>query len=182
MKPNTFYEGHYIHLKVDKRWISHDTKKEYYNAKLFTKNSVLIRMPTADFDALYNRDSMSGLDQNEIDAMDNARHDFIEAEKAETNAGFKYLLLKFPSDEELSAQAIYAGASEDEKLELKGLPCQSTYGTSRDVYSEGFVTWTVARMEIAPISRARLPARLCQSLKPLLLLELCLELWSLVRK
>ena len=91
MKPNAFYEGHLIHLK------------EYYNARLYTKNSVLIRMPTGDFDVLYNCDFMSGLDQNEIDAMDDARHDFAEAERADTNAGFKYLLLKFPSDQELSA-------------------------------------------------------------------------------
>jgi hypothetical protein len=34
VKPNAFYEGFLIHLKVDKRWLSHDMKKEYYNARL----------------------------------------------------------------------------------------------------------------------------------------------------
>jgi hypothetical protein len=77
------------------------------------------------------------------------------AKKTDTNAGFKYLLLKFPSDQELSSQAIYAGAGEDEKLQLKGVKCRSVYGTNRDVYDVGFVAWKVARMDVAPNKKGK---------------------------
>jgi hypothetical protein len=68
--------------------------------------------------------------------MDNARHAFADALKDDPHASFKYLLLKFPSDHDLSGQAIHSKAGEDEQLTLKALGCKSRHQGLREVFDE----------------------------------------------
>ena len=86
----THYHGFSLLLKMAHCWMQDDPEAECYSSRVFTGNSVLIKMPAWP-GRLGERDQYVQC-QRAVAAMDNAIHDFA-ANKQERK--FRYILLVF---------------------------------------------------------------------------------------
>jgi hypothetical protein len=96
---------------MDLWYIIADTKVEYYKARIFLSNSVLVTVPLWLHGPLMDRDETAANVDNFVTyVMDNARHAYF-ADQAKCQ--WKHMCLVFPDGHQLSAKEIYMDAGED---------------------------------------------------------------------
>jgi hypothetical protein len=151
----SFFSGYAISILVDKRWIQYNAGKEVLQARLLSRNSVLLKYPKypitfslihpSDYHA-FNR----GLPAYLQDGFDHTRHTYAEdSENTATASNLKHLVVDFDDsdDIELSSKVVFDGAGELEELKLH------LKQETNDLF---WVTWTVARMDISAVKKGKL--------------------------
>ena len=148
-----FY-GFYIALGMDPRWYEDDDQVEWYRARIFSENQVLISYPAASYTLLHDRDAVGNETQELVqDGMDNWRHDFV---KHKATRKWKHLLLTFSSSCVLVSKDIYKEAGEDEELSLEMIEVQCTHKNwAGGVNKEFFAGFTVGRTDMASYKKGR---------------------------
>jgi hypothetical protein len=152
------YYGFSLLLQMDPRWVQDDSGVDCYTARVFTSNSVLIKMPAWPFSPLAERDQYAtGFNESAVAAIDNAIHDFA-ANKQQRK--FKYILLVFKNVGQkreilLSSKEINSDSGEDQELEpqMVRLNHRRAGGGTNE---EGWGVFQVARLDIKPEKRGRL--------------------------
>lgn len=154
-----YFFGYIILVPIDPRHILDDTQTEWFKARVFAFNQVLLSMPSFEYTILKNRDAINRKLPTEFmcDAIDHGRIDY-EQNSAERQ--MKHILLKFPSDHVLSASEIYEEAGEDETLEPSMVPVKVKHPQLGDEkISKTFVAFTVARTDISPYKKGKLEVK-----------------------
>ena len=143
---------------MDIRYIADDIKTEFYTARVCTRNSILIKMPSWDYSLLHCRDAIAAVTTNNVtNAMDDALHGF-DANKSSRQ--WKYLVLEFPSDHELSSKLINGeNAGEDEDLELEILEFGYTHEKIEGAAQAHYAAWRVARADARVYKRGKLETK-----------------------
>ena len=154
------FNGYYIMMKMDLRWVASDEHTEFYKARVFSSDTILITYPSWPYDVLMDRDAMKDAETSEelpsyvVNAMDHARHEY-SAQKEKFQ--WKHLLLQFPSGHDLSSKEIYAEAGEDFELKLESVAVEIPYVLAPGfTIVEHWASWTVARTDISPQKRGKI--------------------------
>lgn len=161
----TQFTGYYIMYKIDIRHIADDRNVEFYKGRVFTNNSLLLRVPAFPYSIIHNREEMS-LKNAAADALDDARHSYEQNKAARE---WKYLVLDFPTNHMLSSKVIYEDAEEDEELELEIIPIQYSHSDIKGQGSEHWAAWKVARTDLKIHKRGKIEEKSKQSKAALLL-------------
>jgi len=154
-----YFFGYVILVPIDPRHILDDTQTEWFKARVFAFNQVLLSMPSFEYTVLKNRDAINRKLPTEYmcDAIDHGRIDY-EQNSAERQ--MKHILLKFPSNHVLSASEIYEEAGDDETLEPSMVPVKVKHPHLGDEkISKTFVAFTVARTDISPYKKGKLEVK-----------------------
>ena len=158
-----YFFGYIILIPIDPRIIMDDTQTEWFKARVYTYNQVLLSMPAFDYTILKNREAVNKKLPNQFmcDAIDNGR---IEYEQHSDERQMKHILLQFPSGHELSASEVYDEAGDDEALEPTMVPIKVKHqGLGNEKVSKTFVAFTVARTDVSPYKKGRLEAKTRES-------------------
>jgi hypothetical protein len=117
---NQVFTGYYIMTPMDIRFVMDEPTISFYNARVFTNKSVLIKLPGWLYSPLNDREEFKQrVTDNVTNAMDDCRHAYYEDK---SRREWKYLLLDFPDDHELSSKEIIDEAVDDETLKLEIVP------------------------------------------------------------
>jgi hypothetical protein len=155
-KGNQYY-GYYIMYQMDIRHIVDDPSIEFYKARVFTSNSLLVKVPAWPYSVLYNRDEiLKNVSTTVTDGLDDARHVFFQNKAARE---WKYLILDFPKDHELSSKLIYDEAGEDEELELEIIPLVFSHPPIKGVGSQHWAAWKVVRTDLKVHKRGKMEVK-----------------------
>jgi hypothetical protein len=161
LETGTQFTGHYMMHQIDIRHIADDPSVEFYKGRVFTSNSVLLRVPAFPYSILHNRDEIAAnVSATTSDALDDARHSF-EQDKA--GREWKYLVLDFPTNHELSSKVVYKEAGDDEELELEIIPIQYSHPNITGLGSEHWAAWKVVRTDLKVHKRGKLEVKSKQS-------------------
>jgi hypothetical protein len=163
LDPGTQFTGYYIMYQIDIRHIADDASVEFYKGRVFTSNSVLLRLPSWPYSVLHNRDEIAlSVNATACGALDDARHSFAQEKAARE---WKYLVLDFPSDHQLSSKVIYDEAGDDEELELEIIPIQYTHKNiiKKGLGSQHWESWKVVRTDVKVHKRGKLEVKSKQS-------------------
>jgi hypothetical protein len=145
---------YYIMLPMDIRYILGDTEVEFYKARVFSSNSVLVTLPSWPYGPLMDRDeAAANVDDCVTNAMDNARHAY-SANKAKGQ--WKHLYLVFPDDHELSAKEMYTDAGEDSELDIEIVPIRTDMQAEKNTDLQHWAAWKIARVDISPVKRGKI--------------------------
>jgi hypothetical protein len=155
VKRGTYFPGYYIMMPIDIRWFLDDQSIEYYKARVYSNNQVLISLPAWPYTPLYNREEIIlSVAQNVTDAMDDARHSY---EEKKDSRQWKHILLDFPSDHILSSKEIHDEAGDDEDLLLELLPVVYAHPQlGSAINTVHYVAWKVARAEVRAVKRGKI--------------------------
>jgi hypothetical protein len=88
--------------------------------------------------------------------MDDARHAYFEKKAARE---WKYLILDFPQEHELSSKNIYKDAGEDEELKLEMVPIVYSHPQMAGTNSQHWAAWKVARTDLKVHKRGKVEAK-----------------------
>jgi hypothetical protein len=118
---NQVFTGYYIMTPMDIRFVIDEPTISFYNARVFTnRSSVLIQLPGWLYSPLNDREEFKKhVTENVTNAMDDCRHAYY-GDKIRRE--WKYLLLDFPDDHELSSKEINEEAVDEETLKLEVVP------------------------------------------------------------
>jgi hypothetical protein len=147
--------GYYSMLPMDLWYIMVDIKVEFYKARVFSSNSVLVTVPLWPYGPLMNRDETARhVDECVTNAMDNARHQYF-ADFGHRQ--WKHLDFFPPDGHKVSAKDIYMDAEEDNELDIETVPIQTAHLTEKDMTDlQHWAAWKVARVDILPMKRGRI--------------------------
>jgi hypothetical protein len=146
---NQFFTGYYIMTPMDIRFVIDEPTVSFYDARVFTNKSVLIQLPGWLYSPLNDREEFKKhLTDNVTNAMDDSRHEYYEDK---IRREWKYLLLDFPDDHELSSKEINDKVVDDETLKLEVVPI--TYKVFKKkkgspVSLTHWACWKVARTDV----------------------------------
>jgi hypothetical protein len=153
----TRYYGYYIMHQIDIRHIADDPTVEFYNARVFTSNSLLLKVPAWPYSMLQNREEISAhVSTTVTDAIDDARHNFSQDKAARE---WKYLVLDFPTDHHLSSKEIYDEAGEDEELELEIIPIVYSHPVIEGSGTQHWAAWKVVRTDLKVHKRGKIEVK-----------------------
>jgi hypothetical protein len=143
----TFYTGYTIMYRFDGRWLVENPEVECIEARLLTTHSILLKVPAWPYGILRDQDTINAkLPSHVQDALDNARHAYAASESP---SQFKYLVLEFGEDHELSSKALNKEAGENEELSIRLLAHQSSCSELAVNNSvEHWAVWEVARLDV----------------------------------
>ena len=152
-----YFNGYSIMMYMDVRHFMDDENVEWYRARLYSDNQVLLTYPSFPYTLLHDREYMNHLiTKPSQDGMDDARHVYSENKQ---HRQFRHLLLNFPPGSKLSTSEIYAEAGEDEELELNIIPIEySRQGMGRK-NTVHYVEFQVARTDIKPSKKGRVDTK-----------------------
>lgn len=147
LEKNLFYSGFMLMLAgFDARWTLVDQNKEYLLAKVIAPNKILLQIPAMAYTIMNDRNELQKhLPTFLANAMDNARFYF---KKSNLNCEFKYIVLEFDDEFELSSSVISHSAGENETLAYQAFPVQSTCSELGINNLEYWVYWVVARVDV----------------------------------
>jgi len=154
VKAEERFSGYSIQTLADVRYILEDPNVEFYTASVWKEDSILVKVPSWAFTALYNRDDINRSGQVEdivIDAMDDARHEF-DSNKA--NREWRYYLLQFPPGVVLSSKVIYPDAGDDNELDYEIVKVESTHAKAGTLV-EHWLYFQVARVDVRAAKRGK---------------------------
>jgi hypothetical protein len=153
------YQGYYMMIPMDARFVVDDPSKDYYKARISSDNSVLIQIPAWHYGILNNRDEIAAhVADNVTNAMHDARHAYVEAKDARE---WKYLCLQFPDGHELSTKEIIsAGGDDEELLKLEIVPVTYKNPLDKDrARTDYCAAWKVARTDIKAQKRGKVQTK-----------------------
>ena len=120
MAPNSYYSGYWITYPVEPRFWCRERNQEWYKARVFTSNQILVTVPEGDYTMMFNRDELEGsVDECVLDALDNERFSYMETLEINPMEKLKHYILQFPDGCELSSKEIYENSGENEDLNLE---------------------------------------------------------------
>ena len=163
----SWYKGFSIHKKVDGRYIYDDPRKDYYTARLWSSDSILVGYPSGTYEHyMYPESFKSEVEKSIWVAMDEARNKYFE----DTSRHTEYTLLKFtkPSDSDsdrdlgfkMSAREIHGNTDGDEtELELLYFPISNFHKGGAGQIESYMCVWNVVRLDIAPGKRGKPDAK-----------------------
>jgi hypothetical protein len=138
----TYYAGYTIMYRFDGRWLVENPDVECIEARLLTTHSILLKVPAWPYGILRDQETINAkLPSHVQDALDNAA--------SESPSQFKYLVLEFGEDHELSSKVLHKEAGENEELSIQVLGHQSScseLAVSNSV--EHWAVWEVARTDV----------------------------------
>lgn len=152
LEPLKVYPGFLIMFEMDLRF-AFDSKKdevEYFSGKIVGPNQVLLRVPSWPYSLFSERDRKLleiYLKPNFMNAVDAKRNDFLENKEERL---WKYYLLEFDEDVELSAKIIFKapGVGDDEILPSQIIPMKYTHpDMNHKTNTKHFVSMWVARTD-----------------------------------
>lgn len=153
------YQGYYLMIPMDARFVLDDPSKDYYKARIFSDKSILIQIPAWHYGILNNRDEIAAhVAENVTNAMDDARHAYVEAKDARE---WKYLCLEFPDGHELSTKEIVSAEGDDEELltlEIVPVTYKNPLDKKRD-RTDYWAAWKVARTDIKAQKRGKVQTK-----------------------
>jgi hypothetical protein len=161
-----YFFGYVIVLPIDIRHIMDDDKVEWFRARVYTHNQVLLSYPAYTYALLNNREEIEAgihkarMDPVIFDAIDDGRINF---EDRRSHCEMNHILLKFPYDHHLSASDIYANAGEDEELEMKIFPVEYKHEKMRGTNIAHFASFTVARTDTKPYKKGKMEQKQAKS-------------------
>lgn len=150
---NKFFPGFAIFFEVDIRFAFDSAKDhvEYFSARTFQPNKVLIRVPAWDYCLFANDDreqlvsSLGSLGTGFINAIDAKRNQFKDNKE---HRQWRHYVLEFEPYHELSAKAIFADAGDDDTLPRKIIPIKYTHDSMNKKYNvKHYLCLWVARVE-----------------------------------
>ena len=150
----SFYEGYGILVPWDSRWAKEiDPYKEWYGARLYGTNQVLVTIPAYPFELYQCHGNYlkikTGVPEFIQRGLDMAANDFDQFKETR---GSKQLVLKFETGTELSATVLNKDAKDGVALDLTILPL-SIKGKA-DVYA----CFVVARTDVKGMKRGKIEA------------------------
>lgn len=153
---NAHFQGYWIVMKYDPRFYADDANVEWYKARVYSSNQVLITLPSFDYSQMHCRDQIvsSKCPQSCTDAIDNGRLGYAKEEKIRQ---WKYLLLDFPDSHVLSSSEVYSEAGEDEELDFELFPVSSVHPKIPKVsFTDYYIAFRVARTDVAAYKKGKL--------------------------
>jgi hypothetical protein len=155
-----YYRGFSIQKKVDPRYIYDDPRKEFYTARTWTDESVLVGYPAGTYEHFKHPESFKDeVEPGVYKAMDEERNRFVD----NPSRLIEYTLLQFPHPDggerglsfKLSAKELFVNPTGDEtELELQYFPVINTHAHGPAVESTMCV-WNVARLDVSAAKRGK---------------------------
>jgi len=178
VQKNVTYDGYFICLPMDLRWVAENVNEDQYRARLWTTGQVMITYPAYDYSHLNDYRAFQkseAVTEPIAHAMDNAAEEFIRDTNAtkgrNRNRQWKKLILNFPNGHVLSSKALYSEAGDDEELETEFV---SVPVNQRDmgIGDITYACWKVARTDTKSRKKGRTEAKVHQSKNAAMLAKL----------
>ena len=139
---------------MDIQFIADDPIVDFYKARVWTNSSLLLQIPSWSYSLLHNREEINAtVHQNVTDAMDDCRHAFATNKASQE---WKYLILDFPKDHQLSSKEINEEAGEEEELELEIIPINYTHPQIQGAGSQHWACWKVVQTDVKVHKRGKI--------------------------
>lgn len=142
-------DGFHIQKAVDPRWTFDHSDGEFFLAKIFSDDSVLIGIPACEYDFLYNIDGFSEISECVYKEMDEFRNSIVPKVNMYKKVPMMWYLLKFPpragmTGVRLSVREIYQSddLTDDTSLDLIYFPTTSQHSVCGN-YIMWWATWNV---------------------------------------
>jgi hypothetical protein len=142
-------DGFHIQVAVDPRWTFDNDDGEFFLAKIFTDDSVLVGVPACEYDFLYNIDGFSEVSECVYKEMDEFRNSIVPNVKKFKKVPMMWYLLKFPprpgmTGVRLSVREIFQSddLTDDTSLDLSYFPTSSVHRVCGK-YITWWATWNV---------------------------------------
>lgn len=145
------YDGLHIQKQVDGRWIDFQETFDWFEARIFSEDSILLGFPAGSFDQIFHPNAFDVAESVYKD-MDEARHKYAKAleEHPPRMPPKRWVLLKFPprpgqKGVVLSVREIYRNDdfSDESSLCLRYFPVKTKVPKSKRFHVSWFATWDV---------------------------------------
>ena len=150
VEANKVFPGFAIIFETDIRhaFDSKNDQVEYFSARVFPPNKVLVRVPSWNYCLFSNSDRaqlQAALKPNFMNALDAKRNNFADNREQRM---WRHYLLEFEPFHQLSSRVIFRGAGDDENLPRKLIPIKYTHPQMNGKYNvKHFMCLWVARTE-----------------------------------
>jgi hypothetical protein len=150
VEANKVFPGFAILFEADVRhgFDSRNDQVEYFSARTFPPNKVLIRVPSWPYCLYSNADRaqlQASLNPNYMNALDSMRNNFFDNREQRM---WRHYLLEFEPFHQLSARVIFRDASDDHNLPAKIIPIKYTHPQMKGIYNvKHYMCYSVARIE-----------------------------------
>lgn len=142
-------DGFHIQIAVDPRWTFDNEDGEFFLAKIFSDDSVLVGIPACQYDFVYHIDSFPEVSECVYKEMDEFRNVIVPKVKENKKVPMMWYRLKFPprpgmTGVRLSVREIYQSddLTDDTSLDLHYFPSHSDHHVCGK-YITWWATWNV---------------------------------------
>jgi len=155
---NSYHHGYFIHIpSFDPRFYNEDYKVEWYRARVFSNNQVLLSIPSFSYTLSECRTDIVDAQHKPmpsyiLNGIDNGVHDY----KENKDRKFKHIMLNFPEGHVLSGSEISDDAGDDENLDVQIFPIMyDPLVPGADKVNGQIMGFVVARLDIKANKRGR---------------------------
>lgn len=154
IESETTRPGYAIFYPMQLAWVRTDKSKEFYRARVYSDNYLMVTVPAADWDMIKGGDfEGSSLDPKIVGGINNARKHFRDHLKEEGGSKirmWKTFLLRFPAGHKLNSKVIYEDAGEDQDLDVDFVKTYTNKAKSSFRY---YACWKVANKQKKKFAR-----------------------------
>jgi hypothetical protein len=152
MDGHIFYKGFSLVVEIDPRWVYDDSTRDFFTARIWSNNSVLVGIPAMPYDVMYTPIVFKSCGDGVTKAMDIARNKIWK----HPERLIKHFLLTFPVPNDsktgyvqLSTKEIYNN-SDDDIAELESLYpiAHVEHEQHDDTFHNQFAVWNVVRIDV----------------------------------
>ena len=134
LAPNSFFKGFHIQTQVDPRWILDDHETNFFVARIFSEDTIIVGKPGLSYDHLFAPEEFPIISDNVRNKMDEYRNIIVPQFKQKI-VHYEWTLLKFPprkgmSSIKLSVKEIYKPKDhikDETLLELQHFPVETVH-------------------------------------------------------
>jgi hypothetical protein len=148
---NVIYKGFSLVVQIDPRWVLDDDSRDFFSARIFSNDSVLVGIPAMPYDVMYSPKQFMRCGAGVVKAMDIARNKIWKDE----DRLIKHYLLTFPVPRDskngcvqLSTKEIYDNKDDACDLELIYEEVVSHHKKHKAHTTNQFAVWNVARIDV----------------------------------
>jgi hypothetical protein len=161
----SYYKGYTIVVQVDPRWVYDDSNKEFFTARIWSSDSILVGIPSMPYDLCHWPEGFEpDVGEGPYKAMDETRNKIMK----DSSRLIKYFYLRFPtptdsqtSKLELSTKEIYDNYGGDETeldmlyTDIHVRHAEHSLNSKSLDFKNQYACWNVVRIDIESSKRGR---------------------------
>eukprot|EP00980_Cylindrotheca_fusiformis_P020425 scaffold7476_cov68-Cylindrotheca_fusiformis.AAC.2 len=153
----SYYDGFLLLVKFDVQYLYDNPNEEMLEAHLISSDNVLLKVPAAPYTLMFEQTNFDADCPDFVKAaIQNARHVYMD-NKEEWQ--YKYYVIQFPHGVELNIHKINSAPSEDFKMGLSLIECETENRSFGFSQTDRYALWQVARTDTRASKRGNVDGK-----------------------